>query len=374
MQKHVVMIIANSPNPSYFSWFAELNAIENNFKFTFIFLATAKPDLTEKLKKYNVTSRWYYFDFAPKKHWQYIKLFSKLFFLFRKIKPDVVQTNLFDDSFVALFAARLAGVKKRVITKQDTGYHISYCPKFIPYDRFNNSNATDILPVSQESMELILKYEKPDPSKIKIVHHAVDQDRITVLNPEEILSLKNKYNLHNKIVVGTVSRYVFSKGYFEIVEAINILVKQFPNLVFIAAGWGPQKDKITEAIKKNGLESHFLLVDKINFDSMPSFYKCLDIYVHAAHYEPFGFVYAEAMFNKIPIVSTRVGAALDALKHKESCYFSDFKSPEQIAEGIAYLINDPVAKQDMAQKAYEIAKANFSKEIMWDNYKSIFSS
>jgi glycosyltransferase involved in cell wall biosynthesis len=367
------MIIANSPNPSYFSWFAELNAREKGFDFTYIFLTTQKPDLIERLKPFEVEGLWYYFNYKSSKYLQYLKLLFKLFFLFRKTKPDVVQTNLFDDSLVALFAARLAGVKKRVITKQDTGFHITYYPKYILFDKFNNLNATHILPVSQESEELILKYEKPDVKKIRIVHHAVDENKIVLSNPVIVEELKNKYNLHGKIVIGTVSRYVTLKGYLELIQAVKILKTQFPNIRFLGAGWGPDKEKIIEAINKEGLGSEFILTDRISFDAMPSFYRCLSVYVHAAYYEPFGFVFAEAMFNKIPIVSTRVGAVRDVLTQGESCCFTEFNDPQQLADGITLLLNEPDLKQKIADNAYTIAKNKFSKEIMWNNYKSIFS-
>ncbi|MBP7807796.1 MAG: glycosyltransferase family 4 protein [Bacteroidia bacterium] len=371
MPKHVVMIIANSPNPSYFSWFAEINAKEKAFKFTFVFLCLEKPQVTiDKIANYGAESKWYYFNYATKKHIQYIKLFFKLFFLFRKIKPDVVQTNLFDDSLPGLLAAKLAGVKKRVITKQDTGFHLRYAPKGIRYDIFNNTNATDIIPVSQESFELIMKHEKPDATKVKIIHHGVNQNFMDSATQAEIESIKSEFNLHNKTVIGTVARYVELKGYKEVIEAAAILNKTKNNLVFIGVGWGPKKEELDNLIKQLHLEDKFLLPGRIEFDKIPAFYKCLDIYVHASHYEPFGFVIAEAMFSKVPIVSTNVGASRDVLLHKDSAYIAKMQDPDDLAAGINYILN--ANKKEIAEKAYKIGIERFSKEVMWNNYKNLF--
>jgi len=371
MTKHVVMIIANSPNPSYFNWFAEINSKEKAFTFTYIFLTTQKPDtLINKVAKMGVTSHWFYFNFAKRKHLQYIFICFKLFRLFRKIKPDVVQTNLFDDSLPGLYAAKLAGVRKRVVTKQDTGFHIRYAPKGIRYDIFNNTNATDIIPVSQESYELIMKYEKPLVSKLKIIHHGVDKDFIDSSTNEQIESLKTKYDLHNKIVIGIVARYVELKGYKEIIEACIILKKKRNDLIFIGVGWGDQEDELNDLVKLHKLEKTFLLPGRLPYDQIPAFYKCFDVYIHGSHYEPFGFVIAEAMFSKIPIVSTNVGASRDVLVHKESGYITKMQDPEDIAAGITYMLENN--KQEIAEKAYEIAKKQFAKEVMWNNYKNIF--
>lgn len=371
MSKHVVMIIANSPNPSYFNWFAQINAREKTFRFTYIFLSVKPPqEIMERVKQFGVESHWYHFNFAERKQLQFIRVCMQLFFLFRKIKPDVVQTNLFDDSLPGMFAAKLAGVKKRVITKQDTGFHLRYAPKGIRFDIFNNRNATDIIPVSQESYELIMKHEKPDPSKVKIIHHGVDSDFIDSAKPEDIEKLKERFGLKGKIVVGTVARYVALKGYKYIIEAAAQLSKDHPELVFIGAGWGDQKSELDELIRLHNLEKVFLLPGKVEFDLIPALYKCFDMYVHAADYEPFGFVIAEAMFAGVPIISTSVGASRDGLEHRKTAYICQFSDPDDIANGIKFMLASD--RKQIAEKARAVAKEKFAKEVMWNNYKALF--
>jgi glycosyltransferase involved in cell wall biosynthesis len=366
-----VMIIANSPNPSYFNWFAQINAEEKVFKMTYIFLSIEPPvAIMERVKKLGVDSKWYHFNYAKKKHLQFLLLSFKLLKLFRKIKPDIVQTNLFDDSLPGLYAARLAGVRTRIITKQDTGFHVRYAPKGIRWDIFNNKNATHILPVSKETVELINKYEKPDPSKIHLVHHGVDEQYITSATPEQVNNLKTKYNLHNKIIVGTVARYVELKGYQEIIQAAAILSNKYENLVFVGAGWGEHLPELQALIKKHNVEEKVLLIGKVDFEMIPALYKCFDIYLHAAHYEPFGFVIAEAMFNKLPIVSTPVGASRDAIIHKETGYLAKINDPGDLAAGIIFIMEND--SKLIADKAYNIARKMYSKEIMWNNYKRLF--
>ena len=65
---------------------------------------------------------------------------------------------------------------------------------------------------------------------------------------------------------------------------------------------------------------------------IPSFYGILNVYVHAASFEPFGFVIAEAMMNGAPIVSTPTGSALDSIKHKENGYIVEYKNSEVLRD------------------------------------------
>ena len=78
----------------------------------------------------------------------------------------------------------------------------------------------------------------------------------------------------------------------------------------------------------------------MNRNYIPSLYSILDVYVHAASFEPFGFVIPEAMMNGAPVVSTPTGSALDAIIHKENGYLAEYKNSDSLAEGISYIINN----------------------------------
>ncbi len=369
--KHVVMIIANSPNPSYFKWFAELNHKEKACKLSFVFLHTETPELCATVKVFGVESHVIYFNTYVSKPLQYLKMLFKLYFLFKRIKPDVVQTNLFDDTLPGMLAAKLAGIKKRIITKQDTGYHVNYAPWVVKYDKFNNRNATHLIAVSEESKEFILKHEDGDAAKITMIHHGVDEHFITSASQKQIDLVKNKFTLQNKLVSGTVARYIPLKGYSALIEATATLVNHYPNILFLGVGYGAQLEELKEKIKEKKLEQHFILTDLLDYELMPAVYQCMDIYVHAAQIEPFGFVIAEAMFNKKSIITTHVGAARDVLVHKESAFLINYDSPNEIAEGVKYIVDNQLGNE-MADKAYELAKKHFAREIMWQNYKNLF--
>lgn len=371
-KRHVVMIIANSSNPSYFRWFAELNHKEGAFKLSFIFLHTELPPIAEEVKKYNVSSYWLYFNTYEWKPFQYLKSFVRFYFLFKKLLPDVVHTNLFDDTLPALVAARLLKIKNRIITKQDTGFHVNNAASIVKYDIFNNTNATHLIACSEESKEFILNYEKGDKNKISLIHHGVDEHFITSASESQIAEVKQKFGLYGKKVIGTIARYIELKGYKDFINAAEMVVKKHPDTIFLCVGEGPQQQEMEDLIKQKGLQNHVVLTCWIDYRLIPAVYHCMDIYVHAAVLEPFGFVIAEAMFNKKPIVSTRVGASRDVLVHKESAFLINHNAPAEIAEGVDYFLTNP--HPEIVEKAYSLAVTNFSRENMWNSYKKLFAS
>ena len=142
---HIIFVISNESSVPYFKWFAQQAVQQKKHKFTFVTLYTEKPQMIEDVGKFGWDCHWFKFDHHKRKRGM-IRTFFQLYRLFKKLKPDVVHTHLFDDSFPGLMAARLAGIKKRVVTKQDTTFHYYYAPNWVIADKINNKNATHIQP------------------------------------------------------------------------------------------------------------------------------------------------------------------------------------------------------------------------------------
>jgi glycosyltransferase involved in cell wall biosynthesis len=366
---HVIWILANESSAPYFNWFAELTAIKKNIQLSFICLTSEKPKMIEDVGQFGWNCYWIKFDHEKRKTGM-IKAFFQLLILFVKLKPDVVHTHLFDDSLPSLFAAKIAGVKKRVITKADTSFHYFYAPKWVIADKFNNWNATHIVPVSNEAKSFILDKENAPENKITMIHHGIPSKLFTNQSEEYKRELINKYNLTGKKIFGTVSRFIEWKGYRYIIEAIPAVVEKYPNSLFLFVGQGSQKEELETLASKLNVRQHIVFTGWIDRAHIPSLYSILDVYVHAANFEPFGFVIPEAMMNAAPIVSTPTGSALDAIKHKVNGYLANYKDAKSLAEGITYTLEHGA---DFKEKGKQTALDMFEFDLMYNNYLNLYN-
>ena len=366
---HVIQMMANNPSVPYFKWFAEEVHKHPEMKFTFVAMCPERPAMLDEMKERGCDCVWIKYDAAERKSGM-TKSFFALLKLFKKLKPDVVHTHLFDDSFPGLLAAKMAGVNKRVITKQDTTFHWYYAPKWVWADKFNNRNATHLIAVTEENKQFILECERAEPKKIRLAHNGFPFDLMTRQSEDVKQKYIEKYDLQNKIVVGTVSRLIEWKGYLDIINAAERLVVKYPQIHFLFIGEGVQKKALEKAIADKRLQNHITLTDWIDRADIPSLYGIMDVYAHAARFEPFGFVIIEAMFNAVPVVSTATGVAKDAITHKENGYLVSYENIEQLADGIEYVIeNDGKA---IGRKGKEKALQEYQFENMFNNYKKIY--
>jgi glycosyltransferase involved in cell wall biosynthesis len=366
---HICFTIANNSSVPYFGWFMEKASKNPELKFSFIALTDSRPDMIDEAKSFGFNGYWIHFSNKKRKTGMIVAFF-KLLKLFRKLKPDVVHTHLFDDSVPALLAARMAGIKKRVITKQDTSFHYYYAPRWKWFDRFNNSNATHVVATSNECKNFILEKEKCKPSKVSVIHHGIPVGEYTDPDKDEVIRLRSLYAPNGEFLVGTLARFIEWKRHEDIVEVARIVSANEKNIRFLFFGNGPLESDIKDLIMQYHLEDKVILAGFYPRDKIKNVFGALDLYLHAAFMEPFGFVIAEAMAAGLPVVSTPTGAALDGIVHKKSGWIAEYNNKDALAEGIRYFYRNPVEKP--WKPAVDISEKLFDFNIMYNNYLNLY--
>ena len=368
-QTHIVFLMANNSSVPYFLWFAEKSLSNLKLKFSFVCLNNSKPIMIEQMKQYKCDCYWIPFDNSNRKT-AMIKAIPKLYRLFKSIKPDIVHSHLFDDSVPSLIASKLAGVKLRFITKQDTTFHWFYAPKAVLFDKLNNFLATHIISVSEECKKFIIEKEKADPKKIHLIHHGIPLDKLSLATEEYKNELKKRYNLENKIVIGTVARLIDWKGHKILLSVAEKIILRHPNIVFLFVGEGELRKELEQIIINKNLSKNVILTGWIEREKIPSLYSIMDIYIHAARYEPFGFVLAEAMLNAAPVLSTKTGSALDAIISTENGYLVNYDTIIEFIDGIDFLLTHD--RKAIGEKGKDTAKIMYSFDKMWESHISLY--
>ena len=109
---------------------------------------------------------------------------------------------------------------------------------------------------------------------------------------------------------------------------------------------------------------------------MAALYSMADVYVNPSLQESFGYTILESMLCGTPVVAFRTGAVSELVAHKENGYLADYKSVEDLAEGIMWVLSSANmerisagTRSSVLDKFPEGASASAHISL----YKSIFS-
>jgi glycosyltransferase involved in cell wall biosynthesis len=78
------------------------------------------------------------------------------------------------------------------------------------------------------------------------------------------------------------------------------------------------------------------------------------------------------MACKVPVIATDSGGIPEAVIHRETGWLCPPQKPETLAAAIEALLSDPILANQLADRAYNYVRNNFSFERMINNYEAVY--
>jgi glycosyltransferase EpsD len=150
-----------------------------------------------------------------------------------------------------------------------------------------------------------------------------------------------------------VGNFLPKKNQSFIVDILSILLSKGvkSNLTFV--GDGITRQEVEARAKEQKLEE--LVVFKGKTDDVKAILLDNSIYVHSAHYEPFGLVLLEAMAAGLPVVSLDGLGNRDIIQDGINGFLIDQGDENRFVKCIINLINDLELYQKIQQEGYKTA-------------------
>ncbi|MFQ5643120.1 MAG: glycosyltransferase family 4 protein [Thiogranum sp.] len=121
-----------------------------------------------------------------------------------------------------------------------------------------------------------------------------------------------------------------------------------------------------------GLDIRFL--GQLNDDtSLAVAYSAADLFVAPSKQENLPNMVMEAMACGVPCVAFDIGGMPDMIEHRKTGYLARPYEPEDLAEGMRWIIADREVKRGLSMTAREKIVANFSENLVAERYRSLYN-
>ena len=228
--------------------------------------------------------------------------------------------------------------------------------------------ADRIITVSQAMREDLARHGWPS-SKISVVWNGVDPDRYdpAKCDEEDVGKLREKYGIkEDECMLLFLGRLTWVKGVRNLVQAMPLILEEYPKTKLVILGKGEQQGDITETARRLGIGDNVIC----NFEFVPEeerilHYAAADVCIFPSTYEPFGIVSLEAMSMAKPIVVGAHGVVgfreqVIASGSDQNGIHVNGEDAADIAWGVKQVLKDPEKARKWGQEGRKRVRRYFT--------------
>ncbi len=237
-----------------------------------------------------------------------------------------------------------------------------YLKKF----KYAAKNADIIIAISEQTKLDIINFLKVEASKIKVIYqgcHAVFKEIPT--NEEKSL-LKEKYKLPEKFIlnVGTIEE---RKNVLSAIKAI----KDVDVSIVIVGRKTKYFDEINEYITQNNMLNRVFFLEGLSLKELSILYQSASIFVYPSIFEGFGIPIIEALYSRVPVITTKGGVFPEA--GGPNTVYVEKNDIVSFSKEIEELLSNETLREEIVNKGFEFVK-KFEDEIIADQIMGVYKS
>jgi len=318
-----------------------------------------RGELAQKLRKKNIE----YIHLSHLKRailpWHDFLAFWQIKKLIKRKKPDIVHLNSSKISILGSLAAKQCKISKIIYTVHGWVFNeeLAWWKKTLYkiLEKWTAKFKTHIICLSEFDKKTAIQKKITPVNKISVIYNGIKP--VDFLSKEKA---RQRLNLDkNKLVIGTIANAYKTKGLKYLIESVN----KYELGYLMIIGDGPERTKLK--IEKNGIIAG-CIPDAAKL--LPAF----DIYTCSSIKEGLPYTILEAMQAGLPIVSTNVGAIPEVITDNKNGLLVEPKNPEQLAEKIKYLLDNPKITKQLGENAKEKVK-QFTLEQMVKKTEKLYN-
>lgn len=152
-----------------------------------------------------------------------------------------------------------------------------------------------------------------------------------------------------------VGQWLPMKGAGYVRGAFTWLARRHADLHLVCVGTLADRSVVLDGFPDD-VRDRVTVLPRVDQPALPAIYGDADIFVFPSSYDGFGLALVEAMAARLPIVTTAVGVAAEALRHGQSALVVPKRDAPALADAVERLIDDGDLRQRLGAAAQQAAR------------------
>ncbi|KMT62188.1 glycosyltransferase family 4 protein [Paenilisteria newyorkensis] len=303
----------------------------------------------------------------------------QIIWIYLKVRPDITNVSTPKASLLCMIAAYLTRTPMRIYSIIGLRFETCTGKKrklLLTIEKLICKWSTRCIAVSPSLKEVLIQEGLAPREKIKVLgsgsYNGLDLSEFK-LDKDEVARLKKQYlDESDHQVIGYVGRLTKDKGIDDLVEAFTELATEKSNLTLLLVGDFEEGDAVSATTKNRILENHRII--KTGFvPKTASYYRLMDMFILPTYREGFGNVVLEAAAANVPVITTNVTGAKDAIIPNETGLLIEAGNVTEMKEAIRTLLEDKEQAARLSEKGRKRVVKEFQSENIWKDLDIIYS-
>lgn len=235
-------------------------------------------------------------------------------------------------------------------------------------------DGADAIVVRSEFMRSEIRelYGDRNEYKIRRIPLGIDIERFSFVDEVQLARAELGLPAAGPILL-TVRRLVARTGVENLILAMKLVIKEFPDALLLVGGKGYMEDSLRALVQAEKLEKNVVMLGFVPEDRLPVYYQAADLFVLPTQaYEGFGLSTLEALASGTPVLATPVGANPEVLSPLDPGLVMQGTDAEAIGRGISrWLGRSPDSKWRRLCRNYCIE--NFTRDQVCGRIESVLA-
>jgi glycosyltransferase involved in cell wall biosynthesis len=261
-------------------------------------------------------------------------------------------------------AGRMTGAK--VIRTR----HISSALNKSPLTRLVYGPLCDgIITTGEFIKEQLVRELNINPLKVRSIPTGIDVQRFASADGSKV---RAELGLGaGDIVLGTAAALRSWKGHEYLLRAVQLILRDFPEVKLVLAGEGPYRSKVEAWIKELGISgSVFLLGHR---EDVPEVIKAFDISLLVSYAsEGIPQFVLQSMASGKPVVGSTIGGIPEVVVEGVNGALVPPRDPPAIADALRAMLLEPETRRHMGEAGHRMALESHTADRMLDSLEELY--
>lgn len=289
--------------------------------------------------------------------------------ILREIKPDVFLVHGYKPDILGWFAARKTRTPIIAVSRGWTSHTLKVRMNDT-FDKISLLGMDQVVCVSQAQAAKVLRAGVPK-TRVQVIHNAIDVSRFANPNRRYRQQLQNLFPTKKSFIIGSAGRLSPEKGYHDLINAMPLILGNYPGTGLVIFGEGPLRNELTQQIRNLDLDERVILAGFK--DDLDQWVPNLDAYVLSSHSEGLPNVVLEAFAAHVPVVATAAGGTTELVQNEYSGLVVAPGDVDHLALQIREIIANGALRKSLAQRGFETVTSRFSFASQAEKYKELFA-